>query len=58
MSRLSGDAVAARWDGWDGQQDGRPRPAGPRDPRADQEAFELIVAASQVFSPQPAGQAS
>lgn len=50
MDRLSDDAVAARWDAWNGPQDGRPAPSADPDPRADKAAaLALIDAASRLL---------
>jgi len=53
LARMSDDAVTARWDAWNGNQDGRPARhayAGDRDPAADQAAaLVLINAARQLM---------
>jgi ADP-ribose pyrophosphatase len=50
INRISDGAVAARWDAYDGSQDGRPTPAAEPDPEADKAAaLALIDAASQLL---------
>jgi hypothetical protein len=50
ISRMSDDAVAARWDDWGGPQDGRPGPAAGPDPEADKAAaLALIDAGSRLL---------
>ena len=52
MDRISDDAVAARWDGWDGPQDGRPARASEPDPAADKAAvLALTDATSRLLGP-------
>jgi 8-oxo-dGTP pyrophosphatase MutT (NUDIX family) len=43
ISRLSDDAVAARWDAFDGPQDGRPDPAAEPGPEADKAAALALI---------------
>jgi ADP-ribose pyrophosphatase len=50
LARLSDDAIAARWDAYDGPQDGRPARA-EADPEADKAAaVALIDAASRILA--------
>jgi ADP-ribose pyrophosphatase len=50
MNRLSDDAVTARWDAFDGPQDGRPARAVTPDPAADKAAaLALIGAGTQLL---------
>lgn len=50
ISRLSDDAVAARWDAFDGPRDGRPDPAAEPGPEADKAAaLALIDAGSRLL---------
>jgi 8-oxo-dGTP pyrophosphatase MutT (NUDIX family) len=43
ISRMSDAAVAARWDDWDGSQDGRPERAAEPDPEADKAAALALI---------------
>jgi hypothetical protein len=50
LASLSDDAVAARWDAWNGAQDGRPQPhayAGDSDPAADLAAARALMKAAR-----------
>jgi ADP-ribose pyrophosphatase len=50
LARLNDDAVAARWDAWDGPQAGRPASAITPDPAADKAAaLALIAAGNQLL---------
>jgi ADP-ribose pyrophosphatase YjhB (NUDIX family) len=52
LARLSDDAVAARWDAYDGPRDGRPARAAEPGPEADKAAaLALIDAASRLLDP-------
>ena len=46
MARLSDDAVAARWDAWDGDQAGRPARRAEPDPEADKATAMLLIKAA------------
>jgi hypothetical protein len=43
MDRICDDAVAARWDNWDGPQDGRPSPAAEPGAAADETAALALI---------------
>jgi 8-oxo-dGTP pyrophosphatase MutT (NUDIX family) len=51
LTRLNDDAIAARWDAWDGPQDGRPERNATTDPATDKAAaLALITAGNQLLA--------
>lgn len=56
LDRLNDTANAARWDAFDGPQDGRPRPAAEPDPEQDAAAARILIRAAQQLLPVPARQ--